>query len=88
VRRIGWPAARRAEPFATGWVHRRLGTRAGAYGEALVAVRPTTAGGGLVMAHGGLTYRLTADHHLDAHAGRAVAGDRAPFVGLGLTTRF
>lgn len=88
VRRAGGPGARRPEPFATGWVHRRVGARAGAYGETLVALRPAPAGGELVIAHAGLTYRLTADHHLDAHAGRTVAGARAPFAGIGMMTRF
>jgi purine-binding chemotaxis protein CheW len=88
VRRAGGPGARRAEPFATGWVHRRVGARAGAYGETLVARRPAAAGGAQAVAHAGLTYRLTADRHLDAHAGRAVAGGRTPFAGVGLTSRF
>jgi hypothetical protein len=88
VRRAGGPGARRAEPFATGWVHRRVGARAGAYGETLVARRPAAAGGGQVVAHAGLTYRLTADRHLDVHAGRTVAGGRTPFAGVGLTSRF
>jgi hypothetical protein len=88
VRRAGGPGARRAEPFATGWVHRRVGARAGAYGETLVASRPAAAGGAQVVAHAGLTYRLTADRHLDAHAGRTVAGGRTPFAGVGLTSRF
>jgi hypothetical protein len=88
VRRVGGPGARRAEPFATGWVHRRFGDHAGAYAETLVALRPAGAGGEQVTAHGGLTYRLTLNHHLDAHAGRLVRGGRTPFAGLGLTTRF
>jgi hypothetical protein len=69
-------------------VHRRVGTRAGANGETPVALRPATVASGHVIAHAGLTYRLTADHHLDVHTGRSVTGAGAPFAGIGLTTRF
>jgi hypothetical protein len=61
---------------------------AGAAGETLVAFGPAGAGGTLAVGHARLTYRPTADHHLDPHAGRPVAGAPACVAGLGLTTQF
>jgi hypothetical protein len=49
---------------------------------------PPNVTGGLVLAHAGLTYRRSADHHLDVHARRPVVGARAPFADVGLAIRF